>query len=158
MGHSMHATAAGVLGGAAVFSEVAVPGLGSFVELGLGAAVAAVGVAAVLRRADPTVPARHAVVHSVRAAGTFHTPAAPLLGLVCDLIDRRAGAFGRAWISACRVLGRGGLSQPAVEAARFVGALEAAAAQVTPRAALPPSRTRGSSGRPSPSPDCARAA
>src|SRR6266571_5307689 len=106
---SFHAAAAGVLGGATVLADLAGPGLGPLVDLGLGAAVAAVAVDAVLTRADPGLPPQHALVASVRAAGRFDTPAAALLGMACDLIDgrvRAAHALHLAWIGACRFLGR----------------------------------------------------
>jgi hypothetical protein len=152
---SMHAAAAGVLGGAAFLADVAAPGLGPLVDLGLGAAVAAVAVDAVLTRADPALPPHRAVAASVRAAGRFDTPAAALLGLACDLIDGRVSpgnAARLAWTSACRFVGRHAVDlmpvvgtaaralasgRSAREAARFVAALEAAAEKLGDTPAAP---------------------
>ena len=169
----MHAVAAGVLSGASALADLAGPGLGPLVDLGLGAAVAAVAVDAVLSNADPALPPARAVVASVRAAGRHTTPAATLLGIACDLLDGRAGTARRAFRSACRLVGRHaldlvpvvgtaaralGAGRAARAAADYVDALEIAAAALSPPSAPPPSRTRGSSDRPAPYRAYARAA
>jgi hypothetical protein len=133
---SMHAAAAGVLGGAGFLADLA--GLGPLTDL----AVVAIAVDAVLARAGSHRPPRAVVVECVRAAGQLDSPPAELIGLICDVIEDRLS-----WRRATRLAGRYALDlvpvvgsawralgsvRSARQAADLVARLEVQAARLTP--------------------------